>query len=87
MLKALAGMNTNATFYSFTGCLITSYLLSFKYTPLEVTAIQDFWQSTSTVQYSLLGRTAASIRLNTTFRGLATSPSSGKTKILILKPQ
>jgi hypothetical protein len=29
-------------------------------------------------QYSLLGRTAASIRLNTTFRGLAPSPSSGK---------
>jgi hypothetical protein len=27
--------------------------------------------------YSLLGRTAASIRLNTTFRGLAPSPSSG----------
>jgi hypothetical protein len=32
-----------------------------------------------TFQYSLLGRTAASIRLNTTFRGLAPSPSSGKT--------
>jgi hypothetical protein len=29
-------------------------------------------------QYSLLGHTAASIRLNTTFRGLAPSPSSGK---------
>jgi hypothetical protein len=29
--------------------------------------------------YSLLGRKAASIRLNTTFRGLAPSPSSGKT--------
>jgi hypothetical protein len=29
--------------------------------------------------YSLLGRTAASTRLNTTFRGLAPSPSSGKT--------
>jgi hypothetical protein len=28
------------------------------------------------IQYSLLGRTAASIRLNTTFRGLAPSPSS-----------
>jgi hypothetical protein len=31
-------------------------------------------------EYSLLGRTAASIRLNTTFRGLAPSPS-GKTEI------
>jgi hypothetical protein len=31
------------------------------------------------IQYSLLGRTAASIRLNTTFRGLDPSPSSGKT--------
>jgi hypothetical protein len=31
-------------------------------------------------QYSFLGRTAASIRLNTTFRGLAPSPSSGKTE-------
>jgi hypothetical protein len=30
------------------------------------------------IQYSLLGRTAASSRLNTTFRGLAPSPSSGK---------
>jgi hypothetical protein len=30
------------------------------------------------IQYSLLGRTAALIRLNTTFRGLAPSPSSGK---------
>jgi hypothetical protein len=30
------------------------------------------------IQYSLLGRTAASARLNT-FRGLAPSPSSGKT--------
>jgi hypothetical protein len=30
--------------------------------------------------YSLLGRTAASTRLNTTFRGLAPSPSSGKTQ-------
>jgi hypothetical protein len=30
------------------------------------------------IQYSLLGRTAASTRLNTTFRGLAPSPSSGK---------
>jgi hypothetical protein len=28
------------------------------------------------IQYSFLGRTAASIRLNTTFRGLAPSPSS-----------
>jgi hypothetical protein len=34
------------------------------------------------IQYSLLGRTAASIRLNTTFRGLAPSPSSGKTMYL-----
>jgi hypothetical protein len=33
------------------------------------------------IQYSFLGRTAASIRLNTTFRGLAPSPSSGKTAI------
>jgi hypothetical protein len=32
-------------------------------------------------QYSLLGRTAASARLNTTFRGLALSPSSGKTDL------
>jgi hypothetical protein len=31
------------------------------------------------IQYSLLGHTAASIRLNATFRGLAPSPSSGKT--------
>jgi hypothetical protein len=31
------------------------------------------------IQYSLFGRTAASTRLNTTFRGLAPSPSSGKT--------
>jgi hypothetical protein len=30
------------------------------------------------IQYSLLGRTAESIRLNT-FRGLAPSPSTGKT--------
>jgi hypothetical protein len=29
------------------------------------------------LQYSFLGRTATSIRLNTTFRGLAPSPSSG----------
>jgi hypothetical protein len=33
-------------------------------------------------QYSLLGRTSASIRLNTTFRGLAPSPTSGKTETL-----
>jgi hypothetical protein len=33
------------------------------------------------IQYSLLGRTAASVRLNTTFRGLAPSPSSGKTDL------
>jgi hypothetical protein len=33
------------------------------------------------IQYSLPGRTAASIRLNTTFRGLAPSPSSGKTDL------
>jgi hypothetical protein len=32
-------------------------------------------------QYSLLGRTAASTRFNTTFRGLAPSPSSGKTDL------
>jgi hypothetical protein len=31
------------------------------------------------IQYSLLGRAAASTRLNTKFRGLAPSPSSGKT--------
>jgi hypothetical protein len=31
------------------------------------------------IQYSFLGRTAVSIRLNTTFRRLAPSPSSGKT--------
>jgi hypothetical protein len=31
------------------------------------------------IQYSLLGLTAASTRLNKTFRGLAPSPSSGKT--------
>jgi hypothetical protein len=30
------------------------------------------------IQYSLLGRTTASTRLNTTFRGLALSPFSGK---------
>jgi hypothetical protein len=30
------------------------------------------------IQYSLLGRTATSTRLNTTFRGLAPSPSTGK---------
>jgi hypothetical protein len=36
------------------------------------------------IQYSLLGRTAASIRLNTTFRGLAPSPSSGKTDLPVL---
>ena len=35
------------------------------------------------IQYSLLGRTAASTRLNTTFRGLAPSPSSGKTLVPI----
>jgi hypothetical protein len=34
------------------------------------------------IQYSLLGRTAALIRLNTTFRGLVPSPSSGKTVFL-----
>jgi hypothetical protein len=34
------------------------------------------------IQYSLVGRTAASIRLNTTFRGLAPSPSSGKTDLV-----
>jgi hypothetical protein len=33
------------------------------------------------IQYSFLGRTAASIRLNTTVRGLAPSPSSGKTDL------
>jgi hypothetical protein len=33
------------------------------------------------IQYSLLGRTAASTLLNTTFRGLAPSPSSGKTDL------
>jgi hypothetical protein len=33
------------------------------------------------IQYSLLGRTAASTRLNTTFQGLAPSPSSGKTDL------
>jgi hypothetical protein len=33
------------------------------------------------IQYSLLGRTAASTHLNTTFRGLAPSPSSGKTDL------
>jgi hypothetical protein len=32
-------------------------------------------------QYSFLGRTAVSVRLNTTFRGLAPSPSSGKTDL------
>jgi hypothetical protein len=37
------------------------------------------------IQYSLLGRTAASIRLNTTFRGLARSPSSGKTDQFCLR--
>jgi hypothetical protein len=31
------------------------------------------------IQYSLLGRTATSTRLNTTFRGLVPSPSSDKT--------
>jgi hypothetical protein len=36
------------------------------------------------IQYSLLGRTAASIRSNTTFRGLAPSPSSGKTDFSVL---
>jgi hypothetical protein len=39
-------------------------------------------QQVSHIQYSLLGRTAESIRLNTTFRGLAPSPSSGKTDTL-----
>jgi hypothetical protein len=34
------------------------------------------------IQYSLLGRTAVSTRLNTTFRGLAPSPSSAKTDLL-----
>jgi hypothetical protein len=29
------------------------------------------------IQYSLLGRSAALTRLNTTFRGLAPSPSAG----------
>jgi hypothetical protein len=33
------------------------------------------------IQYSLLGRRAASTRLNTTFRGLAPSLSSGKTDL------
>jgi hypothetical protein len=33
------------------------------------------------IQYSFLGRTAASIRLNTMFRELAPSPSSGKTDL------
>ena len=33
------------------------------------------------IQYSFLGCTAVSIRLNTTFRGLAPSPSSGKTDL------
>jgi hypothetical protein len=33
-----------------------------------------------TIQYSLLGRSAALTGLNTTFRGLAPSPSSGKTE-------
>jgi hypothetical protein len=33
------------------------------------------------IQYSLLGRSAALTRLNTTFRGLTSSPSSGKTDL------
>jgi hypothetical protein len=33
------------------------------------------------IEYSFLGRTAASTRLNTTFRGLAPSPTSGKTDL------
>jgi hypothetical protein len=33
------------------------------------------------IQYSLLRRTAASTLLNTTFRGLASSPSSGRTDL------
>jgi hypothetical protein len=39
------------------------------------------------IQYSLLRRSAASTRLNTTFRGLAPSPSSGRTdfKLTIAK--
>ena len=37
------------------------------------------------IQYCFVGRTATSIRLNTTFRGLALSPSSGKTDLFCLK--
>jgi hypothetical protein len=37
----------------------------------------DLSKSYFGLQYSHLGRTAASVRLNTTFRGLAPSPSSG----------
>jgi hypothetical protein len=33
------------------------------------------------IQYSLLGLSAALARLNVTFRGLAPSPSSGKTNL------
>jgi hypothetical protein len=37
----------------------------------------DYWVY---IQYSLLGRSAALTRLNTTFQGLTPSPSSGKTE-------
>ena len=37
------------------------------------------------IQYSFVGRTAASVRLNTTFRGLAPSPFSGKTDLFCLR--
>jgi hypothetical protein len=53
-------------------------LAAFKIPYLYDFIIQLWRQQTEVIQYSLLGRTAASIRLNTTFRGLAPSPSSGK---------
>jgi hypothetical protein len=39
------------------------------------------YREVSIIQYSLLGCTAASTRLNTTFQGLAPSPSSDKTDL------
>jgi hypothetical protein len=48
---------------------------------LNTVVLTELSKHKSRSQNSLLGRKAASTRLNTTFRGLAPSPSSGKTDL------
>jgi hypothetical protein len=71
--------------FNYKASSLTQHLACYRVRNFYYTNMVNENSNTNKIQYSLLGRTAASTRLNTTFRGLTPSPSSGKTNQFCLR--